>query len=206
MSIFGTIKDAIFGSSTPAPAPAPAPTPEAAAPPPPPPPAPTTLSEDEIYAVLEKHAQDRGEQLNYKTSIVDLMKAIGQDFEPRRAQATRGRARLHRRHQRFGDDEHLAAPEDDGAADERLTRSRHDCRPVARRAAGRFRLTSRRFIIPLHPRIPDTDHARHPFRPGSRAQPRRRGARSGCLRRRVRRVVRALRLRGHHRPRRPARR
>jgi len=79
VSIFGTIKDAIFGSSTPAPAPAPAPdaAPEAAAPPPPPPPA--TLSEDEIYAVLERHAQERGEQLNYKTSIVDLMKAIGQD-------------------------------------------------------------------------------------------------------------------------------
>jgi hypothetical protein len=84
MSIFGTIKDAIFGSSTPAPSPvsAPAATPQpAAAPPPPPPPAPapTKLSEDEIYAVLEKHAQARGEQLNYKTSIVDLMKAIGQD-------------------------------------------------------------------------------------------------------------------------------
>lgn len=79
MSIFGTIKDAIFGSSTPAPAPAPAPTPEAAAPPPPPPPPPAKLSEDEIYAVLEKHAQARGEPLNYKTSIVDLMKAIGQD-------------------------------------------------------------------------------------------------------------------------------
>ena len=76
MSIFGTIKDAIFGASTPAPAPAP--TPDAAAPPPPPP-APETLSEDQIYAVLEKHAQDRGEALNYKTSIVDLMKAIGQD-------------------------------------------------------------------------------------------------------------------------------
>jgi Domain of unknown function (DUF3597) len=84
MSIFGTIKDAIFGSSTPAPAPAPTPAPaaapQAAAPPPPPPaPAPTKLSEDEIYAVLEKHAQARGEPLNYKTSIVDLMKAIGQD-------------------------------------------------------------------------------------------------------------------------------
>lgn len=77
MSIFGTIKDAIFGSSTPAPEAAPAPTPEAAAPPPPPPPA--ALSEDEIYAVLEKRAQARGESLNYKTSIVDLMKAIGQD-------------------------------------------------------------------------------------------------------------------------------
>ena len=83
MSIFGTIKDAIFGSSTPAPAPAPTPAPaaapQAAAPPPPPTSAPTKLSEDEIYAVLEKHAQARGEALNYKTSIVDLMKAIGQD-------------------------------------------------------------------------------------------------------------------------------
>jgi hypothetical protein len=80
MSIFGTIKDAIFGSSAPAPAPASAAAPEATtAPPPPPPPAPASLSEDEIYAVLEKHAQARGEPLNYKTSIVDLMKAIGQD-------------------------------------------------------------------------------------------------------------------------------
>lgn len=76
MSIFGTIKDAIFGSGAAAPAPAPAAAPEAAAPPPPPA---TKLSEDEIYAVLEKHAQERGEPLNYKTSIVDLMKAIGQD-------------------------------------------------------------------------------------------------------------------------------
>lgn len=78
MSIFGTIKDAIFGSATSAPAPAPAPA-EAAAPPPPPPPPPATLSEDQIYAVLEKHAEARGEPLNYKESIVDLMKAIGQD-------------------------------------------------------------------------------------------------------------------------------
>lgn len=78
MSIFGTIKDAIFGSAAPTPAPAPAPA-EAAAPPPPPPPPPATLSEDQIYAVLEKHAQARGEPLNYKESIVDLMKAIGQD-------------------------------------------------------------------------------------------------------------------------------
>jgi hypothetical protein len=75
MSIFGTIKDAIFGSGSPAPAPAP--TPEAAAPPPPPPPA--ALTEDQIFAVLKKHAEARGEALNYKTSIVDLMKAIGQD-------------------------------------------------------------------------------------------------------------------------------
>lgn len=78
MSIFGTIKDAIFGASKPAPAPAPAPT-EAAAPAPAPAPAPEKLSEEEIYAVLEDHAKARGEQLNYRTSIVDLMKAIGQD-------------------------------------------------------------------------------------------------------------------------------
>ena len=74
MSIFGTIKDAIFGASAPAPAPAAA-APEAAAPAP----APAALSQDQIYAVLEKHAEARGEQLNYQTSIVDLMKAIGQD-------------------------------------------------------------------------------------------------------------------------------
>jgi len=75
MSIFDTIKDAIFGANAPAPAPAAAP--EAAAPAPAP--APEKLSEDQIYAVLEKHAEARGEALNYKESIVDLMKAIGQD-------------------------------------------------------------------------------------------------------------------------------
>ena len=79
MSIFGTIKDAIFGSAKPAPAPAPAPAPTEAAAPPPPPSAPEKMSEEEIYAVLEDHAKARGEDLNYKTSIVDLMKAIGQD-------------------------------------------------------------------------------------------------------------------------------
>ena len=79
MSIFSAIKTAIFGGAAPAPAPAPAaPAPEAAAPPPPPPP-PAALTEEEIFAVLERHAQERGEPLNYKTSIVDLMKAIGQD-------------------------------------------------------------------------------------------------------------------------------
>ena len=76
MSIFGTIKDAIFGASTPAPAADPAPAAEVAAPPPPPP---ATLTEDEIYAVLEKRADASGQTLNYKTSIVDLMKTIGQD-------------------------------------------------------------------------------------------------------------------------------
>lgn len=89
MSIFGSIKDAIFGhhaAATPAPAPAAAaaatPTP-AAAPAPAPAPAPAAqprvMSEDEIYGVLEENAQKRGEDLNYRTSIVDLMKAMGLD-------------------------------------------------------------------------------------------------------------------------------
>lgn len=86
MSIFGSIKDAIFGkdeapAAPPPPKPAPAATPAAAAPPPPPPapapkPAPTR---EAIESVLADRAKARGEDLNYKTSIVDLMKALGMD-------------------------------------------------------------------------------------------------------------------------------
>ncbi|MEG3123240.1 DUF3597 domain-containing protein [Sphingomonas sp. GB1N7] len=83
MSVFGAIKDAIFGKDeTPAASasPPPAAAPEAAAPPPPPAPAarPAPTAEA-IYAVLDDRAKARGEDLNYKTSIVDLMKALGQD-------------------------------------------------------------------------------------------------------------------------------
>ena len=87
MSVFGAIKDAIFGSDDkpaappPPAAPAPAPT-AAAAPPPPPPPAPAARpapTREAIEAVLEDRAKARGETLNYKTSIVDLMKALGTD-------------------------------------------------------------------------------------------------------------------------------
>ncbi|WP_375397971.1 DUF3597 domain-containing protein [uncultured Sphingomonas sp.] len=82
MSVFGAIKDAIFGSAKPtAPAPAPA---AAASPAPAPTPAapaaaPTVMSEDAIYAVLADRAKASGDTLNYKTSIVDLMKTLGQD-------------------------------------------------------------------------------------------------------------------------------
>ncbi|MEG3088050.1 DUF3597 domain-containing protein [Sphingomonas sp. PB4P5] len=87
MSVFGAIRDAIFGHKDEAPAaPAPAPKPAAApaaapvaAPPPPaaaPKPAPTR---EAIEAVLEDRAKARGEALNTKTSIVDLMKALGMD-------------------------------------------------------------------------------------------------------------------------------
>jgi 3-oxoacyl-ACP reductase-like protein len=89
MSVFGAIKDAIFGSddkpaaSTPAAAPAPAPTAAAtptAAPAPTPAPAPRPApTREAIEAVLEDRAKARGETLNYKSSIVDLMKALGTD-------------------------------------------------------------------------------------------------------------------------------
>lgn len=73
MSIFSTIKNAIFGSkaeAAPAPAAAPA---EAAAPAAaPPPPAPV-----DVAAVLTEMA--RGHDLNWQSSIVDLMKVLGID-------------------------------------------------------------------------------------------------------------------------------
>lgn len=86
MSIFGSIKDAIFGhpaaAAEPAPAPAaPAPTP-AAQPAPAPAPAPVAEAPREIDAdaALEKIAHAKGDpDLNWQTSIVDLMKLIGLD-------------------------------------------------------------------------------------------------------------------------------
>lgn len=88
MSIFGSIKDAIFGKDE-APAAPPPPKPvttaapaAAAAAPPPPPPAPAPRpapTREAIEGVLADRAKARGEDLNYKTSIVDLMKALGMD-------------------------------------------------------------------------------------------------------------------------------
>ena len=97
MSVFGAIKDAIFGhkDAAPAPAPTPAAAPTAAAPaaaPPPPPPAAAkpAPTREAIEAVLEDRAKARGETLNYKSSIVDLMKALGMDssLENRKKLAT----------------------------------------------------------------------------------------------------------------------
>ena len=84
MSIFGSIKSAIFGhpavEAAPAAAPAPAPTPAAAATPTPAPTAPAAPKEIDADAALEKIAASKGNpDLNYKTSIVDLMKLIGMD-------------------------------------------------------------------------------------------------------------------------------
>ena len=84
MGIFSSIKDAIFGhpavqaAAAAAPAPA-APQPEAATPVATPAPAATPEIIDPEEA-LQKIADSKGDpDLNWKTSIVDLMKLIGQD-------------------------------------------------------------------------------------------------------------------------------
>src|SRR5690349_5791806 len=84
MSIFSRIKDAIFGASakaTPAPSPAPAPKPTASAAPaakPAPAPAPAAPAVD-VEAVLQQMAANQKQPLNWRTSIVDLMKLVGLD-------------------------------------------------------------------------------------------------------------------------------
>jgi hypothetical protein len=88
MSIFGKIKDAIFGSKAQARPTAPASPPPAGrapsagtaptAPAPKPAQAPAQPVVD-VEAVLEKMAADNGQKLNWRTSIVDLMKLVGMD-------------------------------------------------------------------------------------------------------------------------------
>lgn len=89
MSIFGMIKDAIWGhkpapveaaptpapaAATPAPAPAPAAAPAAA-------PAPAApAAKIDVNAVLTQKAAEKGQPLNWQTSIVDLMKVL--DLDP----------------------------------------------------------------------------------------------------------------------------
>jgi Domain of unknown function (DUF3597) len=76
MSIFGAIKDAIFGkaeAATPA-----APSPAVVAPTPPPP-APVAATPEDIDARLASIAASKGQPSNYKTSIVDLMKLLNLD-------------------------------------------------------------------------------------------------------------------------------
>jgi len=82
MSIFGAIKNAIFGEKAEA-APAAAPTqaaPAAAAPAPAPAaPAPVQATHEEIDARLAAIAEKKGAPSNYRTSIVDLMKLLDLD-------------------------------------------------------------------------------------------------------------------------------
>ncbi len=77
MSIFGAIKDAIFGKAKTAPAPtstAPRPgQPQAQAAPA------ATAAPVDVDATLADVASKKGQKLNYKTSIVDLMKVLDLD-------------------------------------------------------------------------------------------------------------------------------
>ncbi|WP_332817919.1 DUF3597 domain-containing protein [Sphingopyxis sp.] len=87
MSIFGKIKDAIFGKKAQAAEPA------AAAPVNPigsaldaatsamaaAPAAPTAISDVDVEAILTAQAANAGQPLNWRTSIVDLMKLVGID-------------------------------------------------------------------------------------------------------------------------------
>lgn len=88
MSIFGKIKDAIFGKKAQA---SPAAKPAAAAPSPQPKPAPTpapapapaapqpAAQQVDVEAILEERAASSGQKLNWRTSIVDLMKLLGME-------------------------------------------------------------------------------------------------------------------------------
>jgi 3-oxoacyl-ACP reductase-like protein len=84
MSIFSRIKDAILGSNAkaaPAPSPSAPPKPTATAAPKPAP-APTTTAPAapvDVEAVLQGLAANQKQQLNWRTSIVDLMKLVGLD-------------------------------------------------------------------------------------------------------------------------------
>ncbi|RYD63467.1 MAG: DUF3597 domain-containing protein [Verrucomicrobiaceae bacterium] len=78
MSLFGKIKDAIFGdkaSAAPAPAAQPAPgvtaTPVASAP--------QAISVVDVETILEDRAAKSGEKFNWRVSIVDLMRLLGLD-------------------------------------------------------------------------------------------------------------------------------
>ncbi len=84
MRIFGRIRDAIFGKKAEAAPAAPAapaeplptaveaPAPVPAAPPPP-------MDMVDVEAILTRMAAEKGQPLNWRTSIVDLMKLLGMD-------------------------------------------------------------------------------------------------------------------------------
>ena len=61
-------------------------------------PAAPTASVD-VAPILDKAVAAKKEKLEWRTSIVDLMKALDIDFQPDGAQGTRQGAALHRRHQ-----------------------------------------------------------------------------------------------------------
>ena len=81
MGIFSKIKDAIFGKKAQAAEPAPAAPATTAAPaaPQPVPAAPAAISDVDVEAILTSQAANAGQPLNWRSSIVDLMKLVGID-------------------------------------------------------------------------------------------------------------------------------
>jgi hypothetical protein len=99
MSLFGTMLEKL-GLKKKAPPPAPPPAPAAPPPaqprvtaaptPPPPPPKPEPMAMVDVVAMLEDLAAKSPQKLNWRTSIVDLMKLLGMDssLAERKALAT----------------------------------------------------------------------------------------------------------------------
>jgi hypothetical protein len=90
MSIFGKIEDAIFGKASAAPAPAP--TVDTTQAPGSPPPSPAATNPEPAPLIdVENHMDSMpgADRLNWRTSIVDLMKLLGidADYESRKALA-----------------------------------------------------------------------------------------------------------------------
>ena len=129
MSIFGRIKDAIFGSAaakeaSTAPSAGAAPAQGAAATPPSsgatttsaqtataasPAATAAPMSQVDVEAVLTNLAAQKGQKLDWRKSIVDLMKLLDLDSSLAARKELATGAELHRRHLRLGGDERLAA-------------------------------------------------------------------------------------------------
>ena len=67
------------------------------------------MPEVDVEAVLISMQAKQGQELNWRTSIVDLMKLLGLDSSLVGAQGTGGGIALQRQHRGFGRDEHVAA-------------------------------------------------------------------------------------------------
>lgn len=79
MNIFGKILGKIFGKKTPATPATPAATPNPTAPAGTPAAAPAPAPVVDVEAVLEEMASENPQRLNWRTSIVDLMKLLGME-------------------------------------------------------------------------------------------------------------------------------
>ena len=85
MSLFGSMLEKLGLKKKAAPPPPPPaaapvePAPAAVAPPPPPPPPPEPMAEVDVVAMLEGWAAQTPQKLNWRTSIVDLMKLLNMD-------------------------------------------------------------------------------------------------------------------------------